>query len=331
MQKSKLQFKIKKFITFDFLLVFLTFNFLLLTFPVKAQQVDLAISPPLLKTIIKPGKSIMIAYRIFNYGDPVIMTAKVLPFSAKDNVGNVQIQPEFEGPIRFTLDNADRQLNTPFFLKTSDSVQLLLRIRIPEGTPNGDYYYTLLAETEPPPSIEGIGSARTKASLGSNILITVTDSGMIDVKGKVAFFDIVPRIKFNLFNRLIRLVDSTDKIPVVLIVQNLGKNMFKPEGEITLQGNFGEKATYDIVPENVLAQSQRLLTATPSAKIITSTSMVLSGFFVGNYRLNTSVDFGENSPRIFASTSFVALPFKFMLALLIAVAVGIFISRRFRD
>lgn len=306
------------------LILFLIFNN-----KVFAQQVDLAISPPLLETIIKPGKSIMIAYRLQNFGDPAILTARVLPIEPKDNLGNVSIRPEFEGPIRFSLDNADRELEKPFLIKTENSSQLLLRIRVPEGTPNGDYYYVLLAEAQPPPTVEGIGTARAKVSIGSNILITVTDSGTVEVKGKVTLFDVISRLKFNLFGNIIRLVDSTDKIPVVLIVDNSGRNMFKPEGKITLQGNFGEKAAYDIVPENILAQSQRLLTASPSAEI--NSTLVLSGFFVGRYRLSADIDFGENSPRIFASASFVALPFKFLLALLTTAAIGIFIIRRFKD
>ncbi len=297
----------------------------------NAQQVDLAISPPLVKTIIKPGKSIMVAYRLQNFGDPTIITVKVLPFTPKDYLGNIQIQETFEGPIRFSLDNADLQMEKPFLLKTGDSAQLLLRIRIPEGTPDGDYYYSLLAESQPPPTVEGIGTARAKVTIGSNILITVTESGQVDVKGKVALFDIISRLKFDFFGRVIRLTDSTDKIPVVLIIQNSGKNAFQPEGKIILQGNLGEKASYDIVPANVLAQSQRLVTATPSAEINSPASLVLSGFFIGYYRLSTSIDFGENSPRIFASTSFVAIPIKFIIGLVIAIAAGIFIVKRMKD
>ncbi len=313
---------------------------LLVTLPltVKAQQVDLAISPPLLRTIIKPGKSIMIAYRLINQGDPTIITAKVRPFSAKDNFGDVHIDTEFSGPIRFSLDNADLEMDKPFFMKTGDSVQLLLHIRVPDGTPNGDYYYTLLAETSPPPATEGIGSARTKASIGSNILITVTDSGAVDVKSKIALFDVISRFRFNLFGNPVRLVDSTDKIPVVLYVRNLGRNLFTPQGKITLRGNFGETANYDIVPQNVLAGSQRLMTATPSAELtcrseacVTPTSLVLSGFFIGQYHLNTAVNFGENSPQIFASTAFIALPIKFTVAVLAALIIAVIVIRRLRN
>ena len=146
---QNLNSKFKSLFTFYFLLSFLTFAFLLLTFPIHAQQVSLSISPPLLELFIKPGKAIMVAYKLENLGDPTFLNLKILPFEAKDNLGNIRIKSEFEGPVRFSLDNADLTLDQPFFLKTNDSQQILLRIRIPENITDGDYYYSLLAETIP--------------------------------------------------------------------------------------------------------------------------------------------------------------------------------------
>ncbi len=319
----------------------LTLTLILLFLPgsIIAQQVSLSISPPLLEVFIKPGKSIMVAYNLQNFGDPTILTVKVLPFEPKDNLGNIRIKEEFEGPIRFSLDNADLQLDQPFFLKTGDRQQILLRLRVPEGAPEGDYYYTLLVQTQPPPTTEGTAASRAKATIGANILITVTGSGMVQVKGKMALFDVLPRWQVKIGNWKFKLFDSNDKIPVVAIVENGGKNLIKPEGEIILKGNFGEKAKYQIVPQNILAESQRLLTATPSAELdcqgrkekacVVPTTLVLSGFFLGHYTLSTTVNFGETSPNIFASTSFVAIPFKFLLGLIIALFTGILILKRF--
>src|SRR3990167_6911968 len=121
---------------------------------INAQQVSLSISPPLLELFIKPGKSIMVAYKLDNLGDPAFINLKVLPFEAKDNLGNIRIKPEFEGPVRFGLDNSDLQLERSFFLKAGGSQQILLRIRIPEKITDGDFYYSLLAETAPPTASE---------------------------------------------------------------------------------------------------------------------------------------------------------------------------------
>ncbi len=328
MQNRNFKFKIGKWF-----LITLTLNFILLTFNLSeanAQKVSLAISPPIVELVVKPGKSVLIAYKLDNYGDPVILKSKILPFEAKDNFGNVKIKPEFDGPVRFDLDNSEIQLEQSFFLKSSGSQQLLLRIRVPEGAPEGDYYYTFLAETQPPPAQEGISTGRAKASIGSNILITVTNDGNLDLKGKISLFDVLAKVKFRLFGNTYNFFESTDKIPVVLVVSNNGKNMIKPQGEIKLVGNFGEKANFDIFPQNILSQSQRQLVATPSASFSYTkpVTLLLSGFFVGQYKLSTSLNFGTGTPILSASTTFIALPLKFMAALIIAIFIIIVIIKK---
>ena len=98
-----------------FLGLFLYTLYFVLNTPVFAQQVSLSISPPLLELFIKPGKSIMFTYKLDNFGDPAFINLKILPFETKDNLGNIRIKPEFEGPVRFSLDNTDLKFEQPFF------------------------------------------------------------------------------------------------------------------------------------------------------------------------------------------------------------------------
>ncbi|QQG44275.1 MAG: hypothetical protein HYW86_05480 [Candidatus Roizmanbacteria bacterium] len=307
----------------------------------RAQQVSLSISPPLLEVAIKPGKSILIAYTLRNYGDPTILKARILPFEPLGSTGNIKIKNELEGPIQFFLDNADFNLGQPFFLKSADSQQLLLRIKAAEGTPEGDYYYTLLNETEPSAGLSGVSLSQAKATLGSNILITVTESGKIDIQGKISLFDVISRYSFSFFGRQLKLFDSSDLIPVTIQVENRGKNFIKPEGQIELRGNFGEKAEYSIIPKNILSESQRLLSATPSAaldcedkknnKLCKSpVSLLISGFFIGSYKLSTTVSFGDGSPNLYASASFIALPLKLILGVLTTFILGFFLIIKMR-
>ncbi|MFA5770085.1 MAG: hypothetical protein WC894_01155 [Patescibacteria group bacterium] len=311
-----------------FLFLYFFISLFLYSGNVQAQQVSLSLSPPLLELFIKPDKSIMVAYKLENLGDPTFLNLKILPFEAKDNLGNIRIKPEFEGPVRFSLDNSDLKLDQPFFLKTNSSQQILLRIRIPENITDGDYYYTLLAEATPPTASEGIGSARVKTTIGSNILVTISNSGNVDIKPKISLFSIKGGL---VFSQNVRIFDSSDKIPVVLSVVNKGKNTIKPEGQITLKGNLGETAKYDIISKNILAESERLLEATPSASYSTPTTLILSGFFVGKYSLSTQIMFGENSPTIFGLTTFYAFPFKILGGILLATIIIVFIIKRRKE
>lgn len=319
--------------------IFITIFIFLFIVPlsISAQQLSLSINPPHLETIIKPGKSILVAYTIQNLGDPVIIRANVLPFIPREN-GGIVIQEEFSGPVRFSLDNSNIQLDQPFFLDSKKSQQLLLRIRLPEGVPEEDYYYTFFVESEPPPSVEGKGPAsRARARVGSNILITVTQNGLLDTKGKVTVFDVLPRFKIG----DLRIFDTGDKIPVVLIVRNEGKNFVQSAGKIIMKGNFGEKASYKLIPLNILAENQRVMVATPSAELdcegkrasycLRPISLLLSGFFIGKYNLSAEVNFGEGTPIFSASTVFVAFPFKFLFGLLIVLIVAIILVKKYRS
>lgn len=340
-----MKYKVSSIIKTTGLLLILCFLFLILNSSALAQQVSLSISPPLLEAVIKPGKSILIAYNVGNFGDPSVLRTRVVSFYPKDQSGNIDIREELEGPVRFSLDNADLQLEQPFLLKSKESKQVLLRIRVPEGATEGDYYYTLLAETDPIPFQEGASASRAQARIGSNILITVSSSGRVDIKGKISVFDTLSRFKFRFFGKDFRIFDSADKVPVVLVVENSGGNVIKPDGEIVMKGPYGGKATYAILPQNILALSQRQVSATPSAEINCDledigkivpyycrrpSSLVLSGFFLGNYRLSASISFGEGAQSVFAETSFTALPLKLGLGLVAVLIVVTFLLKKFK-
>jgi len=308
----------RRFIIFIIFITVIT----IITPGIAAQQVSLSLSPPLIQAVIKPGKAILIAYSLENSGDPTILTVKVVSFEPKDNYGNIHLKDQAEGPVRFSLDNANLTLNQPFFLKTKESQQLLLRIRVPEGAPEGDYYYSLLAETTPSIGQEGTTSTQAKATIAANILVTVSQTGMVEIKPKIVLFQVLSKLKWKIF-------DSFSQIPLVLMVENQGKNLIVPEGKIQLRGLFGTKADYEVVQKNILSQSQRLVEATPSAEFSKQpASLVLSGFFLGPYKLSANVNFGENSPTIFASTSFFAFPFKLLAALILTVVIIIFFSKK---
>lgn len=322
--------KLKIFIVFFFVfwLFFLSLK------KTSAQQLSLSLSPPLVEILAKPGKSILIAYNLVNYGDPTVVTAKVRPFSSINNFGQIKIEDEFFGPIDFELENSDIKLEQPVFVKTKASQQFLLRIRIKEGAPEGDYYYTFLVESKPLGGNEESTVSLSSGTIGANLLITVTQEGQVEVKGKIVIFDVLPRYKIKLLGKTIKIFESLDKIPVVLILENKGKNFLKPYGEITLKGNFGEKANFSLLPQNILAQSQRLIQASPSANIDCEekrnekickhpSSFVIDGFFLGKYQLSAKVNFGEGTPTLFAHTTFYAFPFRFILITLLLMLVFI--------
>src|SRR3989344_3734415 len=287
----------------------LTTIYFLLSTNVSAQQLSLSLSPPLTELIIKPGQATVIKYRLTNIGDPTITKIRILPFEPKDNQGNISIIDSLQSPIQFWLEKGSLKLEEPFFLKNSESQEFWLSVNIPEVTPAKDYYFTLLAETQPPPTQEGVVNVRTKVSIGSNLLISVTKKGEVEIKPKISLFTVVPKNKISLLGFKINLFSSFEKIPVVLIVENNGKNLIKPQGEIILSGPLWQRKRFEIKPQTILAESQR------------QTPLELPGFLLGNYRLSANLSLGQGTPTLYASTSFLVFPIKlFILIILLFLA-----------
>ncbi|OGK24876.1 hypothetical protein A3A46_02715 [Candidatus Roizmanbacteria bacterium RIFCSPLOWO2_01_FULL_37_13] len=319
---------------FIFVLILAT-NYLLLTTNVSAQQVSFSLSPILTELAIKPAQSTVIKYKLANLGDPSIVKIRVLPFEAKDSVGNVNIKNALEGPIQFELENETIKLEEAFFLKNSTSQELFLNVRVSEGTPAKDYYFTILAESQPPPTQEGVANLRAKISVGSHLLITVTKEGRVEIKPKISLFQVVPKNKIRLFGLQISLFNSFDKIPIVLLVENKGKNLIKPQGEIILRGPLWYSKKFEIKSQTVLAESQKLLlldskNSSSNVEHLTSNSLILPGLFLGGYKLSATISFGDGTPTLFASTSFLVLPIKFTVLAAFVTILIIFLIKRLK-
>src|SRR3989344_2459054 len=318
--------KYSKFLVLSFMIYVSCFMFHV-SF-IHAQEINLSVAPPLIKTIIKPGKTILIGYKLQNLGDPVIVTTRVAGLIPIGNNGGLRIENGPTDPILFNLDNAELKLNQPFLMKSAQQQQLLVRIKVPDQTPEGDYYYTLLNETKPSQSDSEL-STSTKATIGSNILLTVTKSGKTDINGKIAFFDVVPRFKLPFFGNVF---DSSDKIPVRLFIVNVGHNVITPEGTINLIGNFGEKATFNIIPKNILINSQRIMEASTSGQMTdqADSSLLLSGFFLGHYKLATTINFGPGTQTLFGQASFIAFHIKLVIVLTFVLFIVFILLKQYK-
>jgi hypothetical protein len=313
----------------------LLISFLCFTPYIYAQNVSLSLTPPLIQLVIKPGKSVLIAYTLKNSGDPAIISSHVVPFKPVGQKGQIQIDQQMEGPVRFSLDNSNITLDQSFFLNSRQSQQLLLKIRIPEGTPIGDYYYTFIATSEPPQG-SGTNNAGAKVTIGSNILITVSSDGFTEAKGSIPELSVISPYSFRFLGKIYKIFESTDTIPIRLVIRNEGSNLVQPEGTLILKGNFGEKAHYDVLNQNILSHSERLIQASGGAQIDcednpkayyckSDTSLLLKGFFLGKYHLSTSLTFGEGTQTLFAATSFYAFPIKYTIGILLAIIIIIFV------
>lgn len=322
------------------LVLFCYFIFFILPKLTFAQQVTLSLSPQSVEVLVKPNKTFTLNYHLENKGDPVILTTKVLPFAPLNNLGNIKLKEELEGPLQFVLKGSDISLNKPFLIKSRESKDISLQIQVPESVLLKDYYYTLLFESQSASDKGNSFVVQNQARLGSNILIMVSETKNIETQGKIIYFDIIPSYTINFVGKKIKIFDSSDRLPVVMLVENKGNNLLKPKGSFTLKKGPGEKNKYEVVSDNILAHSERLIKATPSwqtnclKKQYQKTqicqkvySLVMSGFFFGRYDLHADINFGDNSQHSSALTTFVVLPIKFFFSLLLITFCSILILR----
>ena len=286
---------------------FLTTIYFLLTTSSSAQAVSLSLSPTLTEIAIKPGISTSIKYKIENRGDPAIVNIQILPFDTNQ-----------KSPVSFSLDNSNVKLAEPFFLKNSDSLEVIVNLQVPQESAQRDYYYNFIIESQPPPSQEGTANLRAKISLKSPLLITVTGDGEVEIKPKISLFEITPKNKINLLGFKINLFNSFERVPVVLVVDNKGKNLIKQRGQINVRGPFWQSRRYEIKSENVLSESQKKI------------SLNLSGFIFGYYKISANLSFGEGTPSIFASTSFIVLPIRITVFASAVFILLIFLIYKFK-
>lgn len=270
--------------------------------PANAQTFSLALWPPILEVMIKPGKSITQVYELFNQGEaPEKINTEIATFEPADELGNVTLTPKSaSSPIKFNFENADIALGQPFNLAPGKKQQIILKIKVPQGAAEEDYYFTLLFSTKPKPQDEAFGSQEAGV-IGGHILLTVSESGEPAKAGEIVEFSTKG------------IIDSLEAPEFKLRVKNTGQAFWKPFGTIEVKGLAGQSFEIPLRPDNVLAGGVRqILTATPSAT---------PKFLIGPYQARVEFSLDQEGEKLAKTISFLALPVKAVLGILIAFLI----------
>lgn len=298
-------------------LVYLFIGLFVYSGSVFAQQVTLSIDPPIVQAKIKPGKSILVAYTVENKGDPTNLQFLIRPFIPVGQNGSLTLIPQLEGPVQFNLENADVILEKPFFFASKEKRQAVVRIHIPKGIPDGDYYYMIIAETVPAFSLAGQSTGVASASLGAPLLISVTESGITDIQAQIAEFSFKPDTIVTFGKRTFHIVDSADTATVTGSVRNMGKHMVQPNGIITHR--YGStKKNYSIVPQNILSNSQRLLKVDGEIQGDSSTTVSLPHLTIGKHIVTAAISFNDDSSVHYKTIEFIVLPIRLLKIVMVS-------------
>lgn len=311
--------------------ILLAFSFQLLAVTAFAQEVNLSMDPPIVQVKIKPGKAITIAYTVENKGDPTNLQFLIRPFTPVGQLGSLTVSPQLEGPVQFNLENTDIELEKPFFFPSREKRQAVLRISIPPGIPDGDYYYMILGETVPAFALAGQSTGIASAAIGSPLLITITKSGISEVKASIAEFSFKPDWTFTVGNKTVRIVDNIKDVPIICSIRNMGNNLIQPNGTIVDRVGTSKKE-YSIIPQNILSNSQRVIKVAQEDIIQANSTAVLTHLSIGYHAVSANISFGENTAVLFKELSFIALPIRLITVtcIVLGMVLVLFLIQYFR-
>lgn len=266
------------------LIIIFTINLTKTNSYVKAQNVSLSISPPILEAIIKPEDKIEQTYTLKNEGPDTLVSIHIFPFNQADEFGNPLVSRSIEeyDPLLlkywFSLKEPEITFGEKFALRQGEEKKIILVIDPEDNAENGDYYFTLIFRTE----LDNIfvapetKSSLSQAEIGSNILITISKDGLIKRKAAIKEFK-APKI-----------IDSFSNFDYQIKIANIGDAYFKPFGKVTIQSVIGKKYILNLAPQNIITASSRQIYCLEEEKLVTCRLPVK--FLIGPYKATLSFE-----------------------------------------
>lgn len=284
---------------------------------VRAQTISLSIWPLLLEAVIQPGKAITQVFKLKNLGDDTIIHASVVPFEPADAFGRIALSQTASPALAyFSLQNADLDLPAIIPLKSGQTQEFVLKIKIPETAAEADHYFAFLFSADTKGLISASGTT-TLGSIGANILLTVSQTGELHPTAKIEEFR---PTRSNLVGNLRgwTLLDSFSPINFILKLKNTSSTRLKAVGQIEVKNTFNRLvATLPLREDNVLAHSSRYLQMEGS-----DPSIIWNPIFpIGRYTATATITPQNTTSQISQTIHFYVLPYKALLAILILVSI----------
>ncbi len=290
--------------------------FILYSEQAHAAELSLGITPPTIVIQTSAPALIERTIEIENKtNDTLTLTPSLLPFTQSGTKN---------GKVTYNIDNsASLRTHQALFEKTTlvdnqqniTSVTLLpkqkkpltLRIELPEGQPNNDYYFSILfvsKSTKDYPTAEGLETTRaythTEGTIGMHVLLSVY-TGQKQPEGFIDTYK-TP------------LVVQGGPVPFSLQFTNTGNYLLTPQGTIVIKNMFGQTVGKLRLPKtNVLAHTTRVISITWPEHIL-----------FGAYTADLFLTIPDSSIAFERKVSFVAFPFTALIgiiALIIAFAL----------
>ncbi len=331
---KNLKFKIiKAFLT----LILISIFYILNANAAHAQTVDLGIYPPIFQAQTTAPSDINVPFYIENFADsPVSISVSLKPFTASsmengqieflDNTNSLPDPLILEKVKILDNNNPITSLN----LSAKQKKNLNLEIQIPANQPKGDYYFSIIFNSNP--NISNSNSSGASAGVASNVLLTVGPVGK--TQGIIEEFS-SPFLSFN------------GPIPFTVKLRNTSNHFITTKGDIIIKNLFGQSiGKVSLLPVNILSNTIRRIPDSLQSTDISDKNFAKirdtvqnnqfpvavwpEKFLFGPYTANLTLSMSEQGPVYQRQIVFFAFPLEYLLAFLLIIGIVIYIAVRVR-
>ncbi len=298
--------KLKSFLnTFNFLVVFLTFAFLLLTLSAKVsaqETLPLMVMPARIELEVSPGEKTAVTINFFNKSsDPISGFFKIADFLVLDKKGTPVIVDNFsQSQPRFSASSWMTSTMDRATLPANERVSFQANINVPFDAHPGGRYVAIYFE----PASATLQSSGNTQEAGTGVSPRIAGLIYLKVKGDINEKALVSRFFTQSFLEYGPIKVETD-------VLNRGDLHIRPRGIVNLTDMF-----------NVLVDQQRF----DEQNIFPDTARSFenelgSKWLIGRYKINLDLSYGEKGQALSASTYIWMFPWRVALVVVLALII----------
>lgn len=312
-------------------LLIYTIYSILYTPTAHAESFSLGIYPPVITITSQAPSTIHEPISITNFSDTAVPLTVVLKAFTAAPSENGKVEYTTSSPSLFghvSIQDNDKPL-TSFTLAPFQKKDLFLHIALPENQESGDHYFSVIFVSDYSNSDQKEFSGGTNAAAGISLNV------LLSINPEEA------RVQIEEFTT--NFYHEKGPVPFTVRVRNTGKNLITPTGTILITNMFNQTiGKVDLLPVNILAGTVRALPdsfqnpeSTPSARLTPSSlptevpqAYWQEGVLFGPYSATLTIVGSDKGPILSQTIRFVAFPSTFLMGVVIAFLLLLFIRKR---
>ncbi len=284
------------------------------------QSVSLGVYPPILEIETDPPASVKANISIQNLSNQSgSYTIELAPFKDSGNLNGQTELTEANEVYKELFKKVQVQQSghtiKEVTLSPGQKKDLNLHIGLPKGERIGDYYFSVLFISKS--NVENLKnpSLGTRGGIALNVLLRVGPKQ--NIGGRITEFNAPGFV-------------SKGPVEFNIKLLNTSETFTQAKGNIIIKNMFGQViGQVDLLPVNVLANSQRLIPSKDSKEL--KDAIWNEKFLLGTYHADLTLALSEKGPILRKSVSFFAIPVEGILGIVISLAIVLVIIQRVRS